>query len=286
MQAAEDRLKVLGKFLRAKRRSLLPEECGVNTHRRRLSPGLSREETAVLAHIGASWYARLEAGRVPHPSLATMRAVSSALQLSPPEVTFAFELAGILTTNQPETQVVATLGPISELLRSDDLVSMSIWGRYLAPIGWNLVGDAMYQFSRHANRVLRNPIVRLEDPEVVQFFGDAYDDYARSVVGLFRRGYSAGDLTPYGAEVFELGSKLATFRKYWDEHVVTDSVTVPGQQFVRHHPVVGSFSAIPIDLMLPEQQGFLRVLSAADEESRAKFLQLRALGRKYDPAVD
>jgi transcriptional regulator with XRE-family HTH domain len=286
MQTANDRLKVLGNFLRAKRRSLLPEECGANTHRRRLSPGLSREETAVRAEIGASWYARLEAGRVPRPSLATLRAVSTALRLSPPEITFAFELAGILTRNQPETQVIATLGPISELLAGDDLVSMSIWDRYLGPIGWNLVGDGMYQFSLHANRVLRNPIVRLEDPEVLGFFGDAYDAYARSLVGLFRRSYSAADVSPYGAEVFALASKLATFRKYWDELVVSDSVTAPGQLFVRHHPVVGTFSAIPIDLMLPAHQGFLRVLSAADEESRAKFLQLRALGRKFDPAID
>ena len=206
--------------------------------------------------------------------------------LKPPEITFAFELAGILAPGVPETHAVANLEPISDLLAGDDLVAMSIWDRYLAPISWNLVGDGMYQFSLHPNRVLRNPIVRLEDEECVTFFGDAYDAYARSLVGLFRRAYSAAEPTEYANEVFALANKLMTFRKYWDEHVIADAVTPPGLPFNRRHPIVGSFSAIPIDLVLPDNQGFLRVLSAANKESRAKFSQLRAIGRRFDPARD
>jgi transcriptional regulator with XRE-family HTH domain len=92
------RLKELGEFLRAKRRALSPEACGVSMTRRRLSPGLSRYEAANFANIGSSWYARLEAGRVLHPTVATMRAVARALQLTAGEARHIFELAGLPPT--------------------------------------------------------------------------------------------------------------------------------------------------------------------------------------------
>jgi transcriptional regulator with XRE-family HTH domain len=280
------RLKVLGSFLRAKRRSILPKVYGITTSRRRLVPGLSREETATLANLGASWYARLEAGHVPAPSLSTMRAVSQALRLSPIEVSFAFELAGILSTDPADDGPLDARGPISEMLASDDLVAMSLWDRFLAPIGWNALGDAMYRFSSYASRIERNPIVRIDDAFVQDCLGDAYEAYARNIVGIFRRAYSTRELTPYAREVFERGNESERFRRYWSEHVVADSVTPDGVRIVRHHPAVGTFTAIPMDLMLPKQQAFLRILSAADAESREKFKRLQATGRIFDPQID
>jgi transcriptional regulator with XRE-family HTH domain len=286
VDSPDGRLKVLGSFLRAKRRSILPEAYGITTSRRRLAPGLSREETATLANLGASWYARLEAGHVPQPSLSTMRAVSQALRLSPIEVSFAFELAGILATDSAKDDPVDASGPISEMLSSLDLVAMSLWDRFLAPIGWNALGDAMYRFSSYANRVERNPVVRIDDEFTKGFFGDAYEAYARSIVGMFRRAYSTGELTPYAHEVFERGHESERFRRYWNEHVVADSATPPGERIVRHHPTVGTFSAVPIDLMLPKTKAFLRILSAADGDSREKFKVLAATGRVFDPQTD
>jgi hypothetical protein len=58
----------------------------------------------------------------------------------------------------------------------------ALTGRFLEPIGWNLIGDAMYQFSLHPDRLSRHPLMRLEDPEVVAFFGNAYEEYARDGV--------------------------------------------------------------------------------------------------------
>ena len=100
----EDRgnLRELGNFLRARRRTISPEENGLPTTRRRLVPGLSRDETAALADIGSSWYARLEAGRVAQPTLATMRAIARALRLDPYEERFVLELAGLLPANARE----------------------------------------------------------------------------------------------------------------------------------------------------------------------------------------
>jgi transcriptional regulator with XRE-family HTH domain len=95
-------------MLRAKRRNLTPTECGITTRRRRLSPGLSRAEAAQLADIGSSWYARMEAGRVPHPTIATLCAIARALKLSESELRVVLELAEIV---QPDVQDGASEKP-------------------------------------------------------------------------------------------------------------------------------------------------------------------------------
>jgi transcriptional regulator with XRE-family HTH domain len=113
-EADGKRLKELGDFLRAKRHALSPEQCGIETTRRRLSPGLSRYEAASFANIGSSWYARLEAGRVLHPTPATMRALARALQLTRSEARHMFALAGLPVTavdDDPDSRPGERCGP-------------------------------------------------------------------------------------------------------------------------------------------------------------------------------
>ncbi len=59
--SAEHR-KLLGSFLASRRARLQPEEIGLPARHRR-SPGLRREEVAVLAGVSVSWYTWLEQGR-------------------------------------------------------------------------------------------------------------------------------------------------------------------------------------------------------------------------------
>jgi transcriptional regulator with XRE-family HTH domain len=274
-------LKILGEFLRAKRYRTPPAERGIQTSSRRRLPGLSREEIASLADIGTSWYARLEAGHIPQPTLGTMRAVSQALRLNETETAFAFELAGIYTSEAGGVSQPRGANPIAEMLSGTGLVSMSLWDRFWGTIAWNAIADAMFQLSQFQDRVQRNPLVRIETEFATTFFGADYESWARNIVGTFRRAYSTGELTPYAEQVFQLASKLETFRKYWDQHVVTDASTPHGIVITRHHPEVGTFSAVPIDLAVPEQQAFIRILSPANEDSRAKFEALKAIGQDF-----
>jgi transcriptional regulator with XRE-family HTH domain len=276
-------LKVLGQFLRAKRHRIVADP---PSRRRRIQPGLSRDEAATLANIGTSWYARLEAGRIPVPTLSTMRGVSQALQLKPAEVLFALELSGLLPADLLEAQPLVRHDPVVEMICGTGMLSMSLWDKYLAPTGWNAIADAMFLFSECPDRLSRNPVLRLEDEVVLKFFGADYENVARSLVGMFRRAYSTGEPTPYAHAVYERASELAIFRKYWDEHVVADAATSHGQSITRYHPEVGTFSAIPIDLAVPEPHLLVRILSPADDASRAKFEKLKTLGRNYDEATD
>jgi transcriptional regulator with XRE-family HTH domain len=71
----------LGRFLKARRAQLQPEDVGVPPGPRRRTPGLRREEVALLAGVGITWYTWLEQGRQINASAQVLDAVSRTLRL-------------------------------------------------------------------------------------------------------------------------------------------------------------------------------------------------------------
>ena len=53
----------LAAFLRARRAAVAPRDVGLAPGLRRRTPGLRREEVAMLAGVSVSWYTWLEQGR-------------------------------------------------------------------------------------------------------------------------------------------------------------------------------------------------------------------------------
>lgn len=84
----------LGEFLRSRRERLRPEDVGLPSGPRRRTPGLRREEAAVLAHISTEYYVRLEQGRAPRPSGEVLAAIAGALRLTDAESDHLHVLAG------------------------------------------------------------------------------------------------------------------------------------------------------------------------------------------------
>lgn len=81
-------------FLRRRREVLSPTTLDLPGQERRRTPGLRREEVAMLAGISADYYARLEQGRGANPSEGVVTAVARALRLGPDEADYLFLLAG------------------------------------------------------------------------------------------------------------------------------------------------------------------------------------------------
>ncbi|GIJ45323.1 DNA-binding protein [Virgisporangium aliadipatigenens] len=80
---ANVRSRELGAYLRARRDRLSPEDVGLPGGRgRRRVKGLRREEVAVLANVGCTWYTWLEQGRDVQPSIEVLRGIADALRLS------------------------------------------------------------------------------------------------------------------------------------------------------------------------------------------------------------
>ena len=74
-----------GEFLRSRRERLTPTDVGLPNGFRRRTPGLRREEVALLAGVGATWYTWLEQGRDVRPSAEVLSALADALRLDAAE---------------------------------------------------------------------------------------------------------------------------------------------------------------------------------------------------------
>ena len=84
----------LAAFLRTRRARLGPADVGLSIAARRRTPGLRREEIALLAGVSVDYYTRLEQARGPHPSRQVLAALARALRLTDDERDHLFRLAG------------------------------------------------------------------------------------------------------------------------------------------------------------------------------------------------
>jgi transcriptional regulator with XRE-family HTH domain len=91
----------MSEFLRARRERLTPAEAGLPSTGRRRTPGLRREEVALLAGISATWYTYLEQGRDVRASEQVLGALARALRLDGHERDHLFRLAGQATPAEP-----------------------------------------------------------------------------------------------------------------------------------------------------------------------------------------
>jgi len=84
----------LADFLRARRAAITPAQAGLVAGGRRRTPGLRREEVALLAGVSVSWYTWLEQGRPINVSVEVLDALGRVLQLDPVEQAYVAELTG------------------------------------------------------------------------------------------------------------------------------------------------------------------------------------------------
>ncbi|MGH3122973.1 MAG: helix-turn-helix domain-containing protein, partial [Streptosporangiaceae bacterium] len=92
-RVGERRRAELGEFLKARRARLSPGDFGMAPGSRRRTPGLRREEVALLAGVGVTWYTWLEQGRQINASTQVLDAVASTLRLDRAEREHLYRLA-------------------------------------------------------------------------------------------------------------------------------------------------------------------------------------------------
>ncbi|WP_067677214.1 helix-turn-helix transcriptional regulator [Nocardia miyunensis] len=84
----------LADFLRRRRDQLQPAEVGLLPGHRRRTPGLRRDEVALLAGMSTDYYTRLEQARGPRPSVQVLGALARALRFTDDERDYLFHLCG------------------------------------------------------------------------------------------------------------------------------------------------------------------------------------------------
>jgi len=92
----------LGAFLRSRRERITPDSVGLPRTGRRRTPGLRREELALLAGMSATWYTYLEQGRDIRASDQVLDALACVLRLDRHERGHLFQLAGRTSAAEAE----------------------------------------------------------------------------------------------------------------------------------------------------------------------------------------
>src|ERR1700753_1729164 len=89
-----------GEFLRSRRGRLAPSEVGLPQGLRRRTPGLRREEVALLAGVGPTCYPGRKRGREIQPPAEVLSALAEVLRLDPAERAHLFALYDRATTDR------------------------------------------------------------------------------------------------------------------------------------------------------------------------------------------
>lgn len=184
MDALADRRLELSDFLRTRRAKVAPSDVGLPDGARRRTPGLRREEVALLANIGATWYTRLEQGLPINVSADVLEGISRALRLTSEERRHLYVLAGAHLAVAPrEEETVSEL--VLRTLEALNPCPAYIRGRRWDVLAYNRAADALSDFSSATGKA-RNVIWRLfNDPGIPYRLGDP-ECMKRRAVANFR----------------------------------------------------------------------------------------------------
>ncbi len=252
--SAEER-KALGAFLSSRRGRLQPADLGLSTGQRR-TPGLRREEVALLAGTSVSWYTWLEQGRDIHVSAATLDRLARVLRLDRAEAEHLLALSSrqpaIVGRSEDPSDVLL------DLIRAIDPVPAYVRSDRLDILAWNpAVADLFVDYGTLEPRA-RNTLYLMFLHAPYRELIDNWAQVARGTIGIFRAARAkASDKTPFDELVEEISKGSEEFRRWWPELDVKGF----GEGVKRlHHPTRGSIELTYVSL-IPEGRPDLSFVS-------------------------
>ena len=237
IEAATQRRHELSDFLRTRRAKIAPSDVGLPDGPRRRTPGLRREEVALLANIGTTWYTRLEQGLPINVSGDVLASIARALRLTTEERRHLYLLAGLpLTIASHEEERVSEL--VLRVLDQLDPSPAYVRGRRWDVLAYNESADALADFSG-ASGMGRNIVWRLFRDENSQCrYGDLKCIMRRAVANFRSIAAKYPNDAAFTSLIDDLRANSAEFRLLWAEHDVLGS-TEGLKQFL--HPDLGEF---------------------------------------------
>ncbi|GGQ68099.1 helix-turn-helix transcriptional regulator [Couchioplanes azureus] len=248
------RLAELGRFLVARRAETSPDRVGLPVAGRRRTPGLRREEVALLAGVGVSWYTWIEQGRAPNVSGEVLDSIARVLALDDTQRLYMRRLAGLSTEH------------VDSAYRPD--------AGALAPFADNWLPNPAYIVDRYWTVVTANSTFRAfwnvapgEQFNLVEyFFTDPHarmlyplwEEEARPLVARFRSQVARYPDDPRFAALIGRLSRTSTgFADLWSRQVVADDACGPDLWF---HPGAGRAAFQRTSLRFTDRIGLAMVV--------------------------
>ncbi len=213
----------LAAFLRARRQALAPEQVKLPPGRGRRTPGLRREEVALLAGVSVTWYTWLEQGRRINASTEVLRSIGRALRLDDAGQEHLLSLA---QSGSPDG--AAPIAPeevpsaLRRLIDTFEPAPAYVLGPHWEFAAWNAAEARLYPPLERLDGLERNLIwVLFAHPAVQELIVD-WDLHARQALAEFRAATTA---VRHDAVMTELVGRLAEispeFRAWWPAHDVS-----------------------------------------------------------------
>ncbi|GAA2244558.1 helix-turn-helix transcriptional regulator [Streptomyces amakusaensis] len=232
-QPPHPRREELRSFLRSRRARLQPEDVGLPGRGLRRTPGLRREEVAILAGIGTSWYTWLEQGRVIKVSDSVVDSISRVLRLDPAERGYFYRLAGLNPPIAPDNGDTVSPPELKRLLDAWSAYPAYVLDRWWNYAYTNSAAQAVFGVPPSGKNCLE---LFFTDPKYRSFLAN-WRALAPQVVADFR---ATAALYPddgrFTALQLRLYQQSPEFARLWDRHDIRSET---GGTKAVVHPVLG-----------------------------------------------
>ena len=234
-----DRHHELAAFLRSRRARLLPEQVGLPSGTRRRTPGLRREEVALLAGVSPEWYTWLERERDINVSVHVLESLARVLQLDANERAHLFLIA-LKQPHPVETFSAPTISPtLQQFLDQLRTSPACVLDTRLNVVAQNAAHCVVFGDYATLSERQRNLIWRLFTSPLPPG-SEEWEELLRVYVAQFRTEYGRFINDPWWAkQIAELNQISPKFRELWARH---DVVNVSEGQKSMHHPRVGELT--------------------------------------------
>ncbi|WP_066372765.1 helix-turn-helix domain-containing protein [Herbidospora mongoliensis] len=217
----------LGEFLRARREATPPARVDLPDAGTRRTPGLRREEVAMLIGVSTDYYIRLEQGRERNPSDQVTAALAEVFSLGADALTHFYELVrGDLPADpEPSSPDAATeqISPnLARLMDSWHRTPAFVINQWMEVVALNPSATAFYSRGLKRTTKVGNNTLRAMflDPVVREFYGD-WESTAHSKVAHFR---AIAGRNPHDVRqtqlIEELSDESPEFRDAWARYDV------------------------------------------------------------------
>ena len=218
----------LADFLQSRRARITPADVGLPAGLRRRTPGLRREEVAVLAGLSPTWYTYLEQGRNVHPSAQVLDSLARVLRLTEDERGYLHALANSAPNSatsaaQPPDGDVAGETLVRQLVQAAEHSPYPVYGidLYSDLIAWNPAVAGYYTDFGRLPEGRRNMLRwLLEAPEAKERLPDWKDESRDGVARLRAMAAEHEGDRRLRALVEELRRSSPEFEGWWHEHHV------------------------------------------------------------------
>jgi transcriptional regulator with XRE-family HTH domain len=268
-RGGERRRAELGEFLKARRARLSPGDFGMPPGTRRRTPGLRREEVALLAGVGVTWYTWLEQGRQINASMQVLDAVARTLRLDRAEREHLYRLAEA-TPLRTECAGLVVPDTIREILYSLEPLPASLINSRFDFLMSNDASEELFWEWHTMPCVHKNTLwCCVTEPSARDKFVE-YDSQVRYMVARLRSAYGrhVGD-PAWEEDIRRLCGMSREFAELWARHEVAE---VEPRTLTYLHPRAGTLSLAVSELHLPDlPEARIVVYTPRDDDTRARM---------------